>query len=149
MGKKEEIISFSEVNMRTPNYYTSTINFTTKPLDRTLGFHKIFKINNLARVRIVAEIKQDCNSLGNVSLCNQDISSFFINSTPFINLKNDDIWMTGVNFNICNYTNGIIDKIINNDTIGINITDVEPTEGKLVFHIWVDALNTTGEIIVY
>lgn len=149
MAKKEEIISFSEVNFRTPNYYTSTINFT-READRSIGFHRVFKINNLARVRVVAEIKQNCNSLGKIDFRNISGTKILIPQTSLNQLKNDYIWDGTVDsINLCNYTQGMNDKIISNDTLGILITEEEPTEGKIVFHIWGDALNSTGEIIVY
>jgi len=132
------------------NYLTVTADLTSATWN-TAATHELFTVTGLVRMRIVAEVTttgdDTSGNTANIQLGVENTTNAFIAATEVDDLAAGELWFDATPTEVTNDTSSVvIDKVVNSEDVGYEITGEAATDGVIVFHCWWEALNATGNV---
>lgn len=123
------------------NYLSVSLNFSSD-LWNTIGSHRLFTVNGLVRMKLIARIVSDCSDggggLGTISFGVTGSTGAFISSSCKINdLSAGELWYATTSaVKQISYAS-MIDRIVNNVNVGITIATHAAVSGIINFNcLW-------------
>jgi hypothetical protein len=134
-----------------PNYLAVTADLTSATWN-TVATHELFTVTGLVRMRIYAEVTttgdDTSGDTANIQLGVENTTDAFIAATEVDDLTAGEIWYDATPTTVTDDTTSVIlDKVVNGEDVGYEITGEAATDGVIVFHCVWEPLNATGSVV--
>lgn len=142
--------------------YNSTCPFYTKVTAdlssatwNTAAKHEVFTVTGLVRMRIFIECTEtlvDAADGASIQFGVESATNAFIASTGAAGaggntISTGEVWIDNSPADVQYASTAILDKVVNGEDVGYEITGAALTDGTLVFHCYWEPLNATGNIV--
>ena len=139
------------VHYNNPNYLAVTADLTSATWN-TAATHELFTVTGLVRMRIYAEVTttgdDSSGNTANIQLGVENTTNAFIAATEVDDLAAGEIWYDATPTVVTDDTSSVIlDKVVNGEDVGYEITGEAATDGVIVFHCVWEPLNATGNVV--
>jgi hypothetical protein len=139
------------VHYNNPNYLAVTADLTSATWN-TAETHELFTVTGLVRMRIYAEVTttgdDSSGNTANIQLGVENTTNAFIAATEVDDLTAGEIWYDATPTVVTDDTSSVIlDKIVNGEDVGYEITGEAAIDGVIVFHCVWEPLNSTGNVV--
>ncbi|MFA5731859.1 MAG: hypothetical protein WC934_07630 [Acidithiobacillus sp.] len=146
-----DYIKANSLNYNAVNYLAATVDLSNATWN-TVATHELLTVTGLVRLRILAEVTvEGDDTSGNTSkiqLGTESASNNFIAATDVDDLAVGELWYDATpTLKVDTTSTILIDKIINGEDVGYEITGEAAVAGTIVFHCWWEALNATGAVV--
>jgi len=141
----------ASLNYNTENYLAVTADLSSATWN-TVATHELFTVTGLVRVRIIAVVTttgdDTTGDTSNIQLGTDGDTDGFIAATDVDDLLEDELWYDATPTTKFDTTSTVvIDKTVNTEDVGYEITGEAATAGVIVFHCWWEALDGTGAVV--
>jgi hypothetical protein len=139
-----------EINYNRSGYLAVTADFTSATWNSAAA-HEIATVTGTVRIRILpvvgASVGNDSNTAV-ISLGTETTTNAFLAATTGTTLDTGEIWQSATGANNLPQVDydTMTDFIVSGDDIGYTIATTATTAGNIVFHMWWEALDSTGAV---
>lgn len=149
--------------MAVPKIYGAPLNWATKGYGylkvtadmssatwNTAATHELFTVTGLVRMKILAECTEtlvDAADLAVIQLGTESATNAFIAATNAagkggVTIEENELWVdNSPDAAYDTFANAVLDRVVNGEDVGYEITGAALTNGTMVFHCWWESIS--------